>query len=185
MVLDTRRRMVQGAAILIGTRGASGTSLRDLAREAGVPLGSMYHHFPGGKQQLIVEAVQFMGERIGRAIERARHLGIDATMEAIANRWRTVLEQTDCRAGCTVMAVALEDNHELNTLADGIFSQWQELLTQVLRDGGVEDERAPRLARLAVAAIEGGVALCRAEHSLEPLDGVLAELRELLADARG
>jgi TetR/AcrR family transcriptional repressor of lmrAB and yxaGH operons len=183
MVLDTRRRMVQGAAILIGIRGASGTSLRDLAREAGVPLGSMYHHFPKGKQQLIVEAVQFMGDRIGLAIQRARGRGIHATVEAIANRWRTVLVQTDFRAGCTVMAVALEDDHELNVLADGIFSQWQESLAQVLREGGVDEERAPRLARMAVAAMEGGVALCRAEHSLEPLDGVLAELRELLAHA--
>ena len=55
MTQDTRTRMIHGAALLIGARGAKSTSLRDLAREAGVPLGSTYHYFPEGKQQLIDE----------------------------------------------------------------------------------------------------------------------------------
>ena len=53
MATDTRRRMIAGAAEAIGTQGAAAMSLRDLAREAGVPLGSTYHHFPGGKAQLV------------------------------------------------------------------------------------------------------------------------------------
>lgn len=183
MAHDTRTRMVRGAAILVGMHGASGASLRDLAREAGIPLGSMYHHFPAGKQQLVTEAVQSMGEQIGRLIERSRDRGVDATIEAIADGWRGVLEQTDFRSGCTVMAVALENDPDLQALARRIFDGWQDSLTRVLCDGGVEPARAPRLARMAIAAIEGGVALCRVEQSMRPLDEVLAELRHLLDDA--
>lgn len=171
--------MVHGAALAVGTHGASAASLRDLASEAGVPLGSLYHHFPGGKRQLVEEAVGSVGDRIERLIEKSRDRGLDATLAAFSDNWRAVLEETGFRGGCPVMAVALEDDKELNALAESIFARWQESLTQVMRDGGVAPRRAPRLARIVVASIEGAIALCRAEHSTAPLDDTLDELRAL------
>jgi AcrR family transcriptional regulator len=185
MTLDTRTRMINGAALLVGTRGAKSASLRDLAREAGVPLGSTYHYFPDGKRQLVDEAVTTAGDRIDRLIGRAHEQGPDAAIDALANGWRTVLESTDFRSGCPVLAVALEEDPVLRGTATSIFDRWQRSLSQTLSDGGVPTERAPRLARMVVAAIEGAIALCRAEHSFEPLEDVLAELRVMLAEAAG
>jgi len=175
--------MIQGAALLVGSHGAKSASLRDLARQAEVPLGSTYHHFPGGKQQLIDEAVRSAGARIDRLIARTGSDGPEAVLEAFANGWRTVLESTDFTSGCPVLAVALEDDPALRATANGIFEMWQQRLTETLQQAGLSDERAPRLARTVVAAVEGALALCRAERSITPLEDVVAELRSMLIDA--
>jgi TetR/AcrR family transcriptional repressor of lmrAB and yxaGH operons len=183
MAADTRTRMVRGAARMVGTHGAGGTSLRELAREAGVPLGSTYHHFPGGKQQLVEEAVRSTGKHIARIIESARQDGTGDALDVLTAEWRVVLEGSDFRTGCPVLAVATEDDADLRALATEIFASWQEQLASVLTDAGVPATRAPRLARMIVGALEGAIALCRAEHSIAPLEEVTAELRTLVAEA--
>jgi TetR/AcrR family transcriptional repressor of lmrAB and yxaGH operons len=180
---DTRTRMIRGAARLVGTHGAAGTSLRELAREADVPLGSTYHHFPGGKQQLVEEAVRSIGNHIARIIESARQAGAGDALDALTGEWRIVLEGSDFRTGCAVLAVATEDDPDLRSLATEVFASWQEQLASVLTDAGVPATRAPRLARMMVAAMEGAIALCRAERSIASLEEVTAELRALVATA--
>lgn len=183
MAGDTRARMVRGAARMVGTRGAGSTSLRELAKEAGVPLGSTYHHFPGGKQQLVEEAVRSIGNHITRLVESARSRGAGEALDVLTDEWRTVLEGSEFRTGCAVLAVATEDDPELRALATEVFVSWQQQLAGVLADTGVPPERAPRLARTIVAALEGAVALCRAEQSIRPLEEVVAELRTMIAVA--
>ncbi|WP_183094536.1 helix-turn-helix domain-containing protein, partial [Nocardioides stalactiti] len=75
MASDTRTRMIYGAALMLGARGAAALSLRDLAKEAGVPIGSTYHHFPGGRQQLIEEAVRTIGAAVDRRLQVGRGRG--------------------------------------------------------------------------------------------------------------
>ena len=181
---DTRRRMIHGAARAIGTRGVGAMSLRDLAKEAGVPLGSTYHHFPGGKAQLAEEAVTSTGRRVAKLVESAREQGIDGAIAAFTRVWRELLVETDFRTGCPVLAVATGDDPELTETARGIFASWQDLMVARLADGGVPAERAPGLARMIVASLEGAVAVSRAERSLEPLDQVSAELITLVQAAR-
>jgi hypothetical protein len=82
-----------------------------------------------------------------------------------------------------VLAVATEDDPDLRSLATEVFTSWQEQLSSVLTDAGVPAARAPRLARMMVAAMEGAIALCRAEQSIAPPDDVTAELRALVATA--
>jgi AcrR family transcriptional regulator len=175
--------MIQGAARLVGSHGAKSASLRDLARQADVPLGSTYHHFPGGKQQLIDEAVRSIGGRIDRLIARTHDEGPEAVLNAFADGWRTVLETSDFTTGCPVMAVALEDDPALSATANAIFEMWQQRLAETLHEAGVSSERAPRLARTVVAAVEGALALCRAEGSIAPLDDVVAELSSVIVGA--
>jgi len=147
-----------------------------------VPLGSTYHYFPSGKQQLVAEAVETIGHRIDRLIGRAADTP-DAALDDFADGWRAVLQSTDFRSGCPVLAVALEEDPVLRKAANEIFDRWRDSLTHNLIASGVDPARAPRLARTVVAAIEGAVALCRAEHSFEPLEDVLSELRLMLVRA--
>lgn len=185
MARDTRTRMIHGAAQLVGTRGAASMSLRELAKAAGVPIGSTYHHFPGGKQQLVEEAVRTIGTHVNRRIEAARDRGPAAALDELAAEWREVLERSEFRTGCAVLAVATEDDPGLGAVATQVFDGWEESLRSVLVDAGVDRRRAPRLAMLVVAAIEGAVALCRAERSIRPLEDTVVELRTLLDDAVG
>lgn len=185
MARDTRTRMIYGAARMIGTRGVGAMSLRDLAKEAGVPIGSTYHHFPGGKAQLAEEAVTSTGRQVAKLVESAREQGIEGAIAAFTRVWRELLVETDFRTGCPVLAVATGDDPELTETARGIFASWQDLMVAGLADGGVPAERAPGLARMIVASLEGAVAVSRAERSLEPLDQVSAELITLVEAARG
>ena len=143
MTPDTRKRMIHGAARAIGTRGVGAMSLRDLAKEAGVPLGSTYHHFPGGKAQLAEEAVTSTGRQVAKLVESAREQGIEGAIAAFTRVWRELLVETDFRTGCPVLAVATGDDPELTETARGIFASWQDLMVAGLADGGVPAERAP------------------------------------------
>lgn len=182
MARDTRSRMIAGAARAIGTQGAAAMSLRDLAREADVPLGSTYHHFPGGKAQLVEEAVLATGAHLDRLFAETRPGGLDQTLRTIPHYFRRLLERSDFATGCPVLAVATEAEPALRDVARGVFASWQAAFAAVLVDEGVEPERAARLARLAIASFEGAVALSRAERSLAPFDEVVEQLSGMLGD---
>jgi AcrR family transcriptional regulator len=181
---DTRHRMVVGAAKVISIGGVDAMSLRDLAGKAGVPFGSTYHHFPGGKAELVDEAVRYVGAQVTELIEEARTRGTSHVLQVFADRWRRVLEASDYSAGCAVAAAAVATDPRHHAVAREVFADWHRALTSALRDAGVPPKRAGRLARTIVAATEGGVALARASGSAEPLDEVVDELAALVRSAR-
>lgn len=187
MSTDSRTRMVQSAAQLLRERGLSGTSFRDVIEHSGAPRGSIYHHFPEGKRQLVREAVEMSGTWVGDAIASMEQTGDPVVaLYAFIGVWKEILRASDYRAGCPVVAVSVEANDEepeVTEAANQAFRRWTRELAAGLLRAGVEDERAGRLATMVVAAIEGAVVLCRAERSTRPLDDVGAELETLLRTA--
>lgn len=193
---STRGRMLAGAVDLICRRGVNATSVREVVRQTGTPRGSIRHHFPSGKLQLVEEAVALADEQVSAPLEqlllaRGARAGLGLFIEA----WRRRLAASGFEAGCPVLAVAVEqyldedgNPHEegerrLRALADAAFGRWQGLLAAALEREGVAGERARRLAQLVVAAVEGSVAMCRAACSTAPLDEVRAELELAIAAA--
>ncbi len=185
MARDTKSRMIYGAARMVGTRGVGAMSLRELAKESGVPIGSTYHHFPGGRQQLIEEAIRTTGNAVTRRIEVGRERGPVAALDAFGEEWRALLEDSGFGTGCPVFAVATGDDEELRVVATEVLESWQASLAGVMTDAGLDRERAPRLAMFIVAAIEGAVALSRAEQSIAPLRDTMDEIHLLLDEALG
>ncbi|XXF79702.1 TetR/AcrR family transcriptional regulator [Myxococcaceae bacterium GXIMD 01537] len=186
-----RQRMVLGAADMIRRRGLSAMSVRDLATHAGAPLGSTYHYFPGGKQQLAEEAVRFAGQTIHQMLARELEAGPVAGLRAFLRLWREIVVSNGFRAGCPVLAVAIEEPPPGEALspalraADEVFRDWESLLSESLQRHGVTPARASTLATLIVSATEGTVAMCRARQGPEPLDAVSAELEALVQAAVG
>jgi AcrR family transcriptional regulator len=182
----SRERIVAGAADMISRRGLSATSIREMAKHAEAPLGSTYHYFPEGKQQLATEAVRFTGEWVARSLRKELEAGPAAGLSAFLDLWRGIVVGSDFHAGCPVLAVAIEEPP-----ADGVppalvaaaevFEQWEALLAASLREHGAESEQAAQLATLVVAAVEGTVAMCRAKRSTQPLDHTAAQLQALIA----
>ncbi|UUY03235.1 TetR/AcrR family transcriptional regulator [Svornostia abyssi] len=187
MSADSRTRMVQSAALLLRERGLSGTSFRDVIEHSGAPRGSIYHHFPEGKRQLVREAVEMSGGWVGDAIASLEESGDPVeTLRAFLGVWAEILRASEFRAGCPVVAVSVEandDEPEVTEAAAAAFRRWTRELADGLHGAGVEEERARRLATTTVAAIEGAVVLCRAERSTGPLDDVGAELEASLRSA--
>jgi AcrR family transcriptional regulator len=154
--------MVRSAAYLFRERGYSGTGFRDVITHSGAPRGSIYHHFPGGKAQLAEEAVRYAGEFLNAGILAATEGGDAASaVDAFVGWWRQVLIKSEFRAGCPVVAVT--------AISVAI--------------AAVPDDRASRLARLIVAAVEGATILCRAHRDVTPLDDVVSELKAMARSA--
>lgn len=183
---DTRARMLASTAALMREHGASATSLDDVLAHSGAPRGSIYHHFPGGRAQLVEEAVRLAGAAGEQVITDSGDNTALGTFDAFLAGWRVNLRDSDYRAGCPVLAVAVEadpDAPQLTVAARDAFASWRDGLAVLLRADGVTPARARRLATLVVAAIEGAVALARVEQSLQPLDDAGAELRALIREA--
>jgi AcrR family transcriptional regulator len=200
MSSNTRAKMVAGAADLMSRRGVNATSMRDVVRHTGTPRGSIGHHFPRGKQQLIEDALVFAGKQVsGPLAHLTQSRGAVAGLRAFIALWRQTLERSKFQAGCPVLAVAVEQyvndatekdgepdeaaQQHLLDLANGVFADWQEIMIAALRREGVAPARARRLAALVIASTEGTVAMCRAARSARPLDDVRQELELVLSSA--
>jgi AcrR family transcriptional regulator len=179
--------MVQSAAVLMREHGLAGTSFREVLEHSGAPRGSIYHHFPEGKNQLVEEAVQ-AAAAFGRGLidKGAADGDPAAALHLFVEFWRATLEGSDYRAGCPVVAVAVEartDEPQLTAAAAAAFASWRDALMEGLRAQGASPAKARRLATLVVAGVEGAVVLCRAQHSMRPLEDVAAELEVIVRNA--
>ena len=186
----SRQQLVAGAADMIRRRGLNATSIRELAKHTRTPLGSTYHYFPGGKQQLATEAVRFAGDAVAMTLGKKLRAGPAEGLRAFLALWREIITSTDFQAGCPVLAVAIEeptDGERPAALAAAaeVFSGWQAQLAESMRQHGAKAPAAEQVATLVVAAAEGAVAMCRAQRSTQPLDHVSAQLEDLITAAVG
>jgi AcrR family transcriptional regulator len=177
----SRERMVRSTALLVRERGARATSIDDVLAHSGAPRGSVYHHFPGGRQQLLSEAIDYAGEFVAGRIERAANAL--EMLDVLLRDYREQLLRSDFRAGCPVVAVAIEagdPESDLHRRAGAAFGRWQELLERRLVAEGVSATRAAELAVLVIASVEGAIVMARARRDAQPLDDVHRQLRDLL-----
>src|SRR2546421_9466976 len=91
-----RKRMIQSAMLLMGENGVEATSFSQVLEHSGAPRGSIYHHFPGGKAELIEEATRHGGEFLAAGLAAAAEQEDPvAAVDAVADFWRAVLDQSD------------------------------------------------------------------------------------------
>ena len=184
MTTDSRASMVRSAASLIRTRGVTGTSLADVLADSGAPRGSIYHHFPRGKDQLAGDAIGWTSERV---LAHQRDLQGDHGQRRARVLHRHVAPGRaglDGTAGCVVAGVAIDTVGETPGLMDVVratFRSWIDLLSDQLAATGIPAERASAIAVATVAGMEGALILCRAEGDGGPLETVAAELMRLLS----
>lgn len=196
MGTGTRDKMVTGAVELIRRRGVNATSVREVVRHTDTPRGSIRHHFPNGKLQLVEEAVALAGLEVTVPLrELTASMGALAGLRMFIGLWKKVLEAMEFRFGCPVMAVAIEQyigedgnpqpdaEQRLLQQADAIFTEWRQILEVAMVKDGVEAVRARRLATLIISSIEGTAALCRAAGNSAAIDDLQAELELALLAA--
>jgi AcrR family transcriptional regulator len=177
MARNVRDRMVESAAQLLARRGLQATSFSEVLELSGAPRGSIYHHFPDGKEQLIESALDAAGAVAIELLDRKA--GAPATEVAtwFLHIWREVLVRSNFDAGCAVLAVTVAaDSPKLRDHAAGIFRTWRRRLAELLEQGGLAPDIAAATAATLIAASEGAVALSRAEQSMEPFDLVAEQL---------
>jgi TetR/AcrR family transcriptional regulator, lmrAB and yxaGH operons repressor len=184
---DTRERMIETTAGLVHRRGFHGTSLNEILAESGAPRGSLYYHFPGGKEELVLEATrqgvaivtQVLKEVLTDSPDPAD--GVCAYIEAAAHE----LRDSGYVFGCPVAPIVL-DSPESSALAEvcqEALEEWHRVLSQGLGSAGIERGRAESLATMIVCGLEGGLILARARRDIAPLDAVAQELASMVRSA--
>jgi AcrR family transcriptional regulator len=171
-----RARMVRSAATLIRERGIHGVGLREIVVHSGGPRGSLGRYFPGGKTQLMTEALDFviaeLSDEVDQALAQAETFA-DA-IGAIVAPWRRLLVDHDFVLGCPFAATVVDaaENDDLRVHVDALFTQWHASVADVYARFGDPPSVADEESTVLLAAIEGALILARARRSTEPLDTV-------------
>lgn len=186
---NARERTVRSAALLFREQGVDATGLRQVVEHADAPRGSLQHHFPGGKEELVVEALAWIARQAAEPLEET--LRADAAPSArvvvaeLVARFRRLLTMTHYRAGCPIAAAVVDSGSAGDAVAAATreaFRHWTVPLERALARGGLAEVRAARVALLVISAVEGALILSRARRDLDALDAVAAEIDLLLAD---
>ncbi|MEU6322511.1 TetR/AcrR family transcriptional regulator [Streptomyces sp. NPDC047009] len=182
-----RERMVFSAAQLIRRDGVSATGMREVAAHAQAPRGSLQHYFPGGKEQLVNEAVDWAGRYAARRIDRFLASLAEPTpsglFAAMVRQWTDEYEATGFVGGCPVAAATVDcaqSTDSTRTAAAAAFARWTRPVAEALTGMGVPEERAEALATLMISALEGALLMARAERDVRALTTVARELGPLL-----
>jgi TetR/AcrR family transcriptional repressor of lmrAB and yxaGH operons len=175
---------------LLRRQGAHGTGLQEVLAHSGAPRGSLYFHFPGGKEELVREAIQEAAEVVDRWLKQSldREASAAAAVEAFIQRYGEHMAKSGFAEGCPIAGVALDVSAEgdgLRTACDWALTGWVTMVAERLRGDGWDPEAAESLALTSLAALEGGLILSRARRSSDPLQAVAAQMRALLTRPRG
>ena len=182
----TRDKMLISAAQVMRERGAAGVTIDAVLARSGAPRGSVYHHFPNGRNQILTEALRYSGDSITAIIDDAVNRGAKALLREIVEYWEHLLTDGDFSAGCPVVAAAIgsaDDGLELSVDAGVILGRWCAALTRAFVADGFDDADAASLAVMSIAALEGAIVLCRSSRTADPLRQVGDQL-EFLVKAR-
>lgn len=174
---NVREAMIEAAWLLIAERGLEGMATREVLARTGAPRGSVYHHFPRGRTELIEAAIDrsigWMSEQIA-AITPTRPADVT---RGYLDIWRRILEATNFKAGCAVAGVVIAGfDPDMLDRGAAAFAASTEGLVGLFGHVGVKPADAQQRATLLVCAAEGAVLLARAQRSIEPLTRIANQL---------
>jgi TetR/AcrR family transcriptional regulator, lmrAB and yxaGH operons repressor len=181
---SSRDAFVDTTAALLRRQGYAGTGLNEIVALSGAPKGSLYFHFPGGKEQLAVAAMERAGEQLRGAIAATLSSSdeLDEALARLLDALAAGLERSGYRDGCPIATVTLEaaaDSRAVRASAAEAFDSWLTALEDRLLGAGFTKQAAARRALHVLAAIEGALILARARRDTTPLTAVREELLAL------
>lgn len=181
----TRERLIAAMTDALRRRGLHGIGLTELLQAAGAPKGVLYHHFPGGKTELAIAAIDRVVERMTGGLDQLLATTPDP-LNAMRQWIRGAterLQRTGFESGCPLATVALESTPDDKALREALaraFARLRERIALALQAAGMPAERAAGVAALIVAAYEGGLLQARVAHSIEPVQRITDTLLALL-----
>ncbi|MFG2912425.1 TetR/AcrR family transcriptional regulator [Kitasatospora sp. NPDC048298] len=170
----TRERIVRATSRLLQRQGYEGTGIKQISREAEATLGSVYHFFPGGKQELAAEAIRHGDEEFAVLLRAGLGSSPDlgTAMTSCTRLLATELRRSDWQDGCPITSTALETVGRAPVIEEAVaeaFANWRALVTDRLRAAGIREEDARELAGTVIGALEGAELAAQVARSEEPL----------------
>jgi TetR/AcrR family transcriptional repressor of lmrAB and yxaGH operons len=181
---EKRDQIIYTTCHLLELQGYHATGLNQILAESEAPKGSLYHYFPGGKEELAIEAIAQTAASVEARLRDAMS-ATDDPAEALRGFILTLagyVQRSNYESGGPITAVAIEaasTNEPLNAACRDAFTTWESVITDRLLAAGYAQERAMRLAVVAIATIEGATILSRSRRSIAPLEAAAVELAAL------
>ena len=175
MSTDTKQRIVNSSATLFRRQGYTATGVKQIVADAEAPFSSLYHFFPGGKDQLAADVIRSSGQIFQELVEGVFDAAPDiltGVHDCFAGAGET-LRQTSYADACPIATVALEvasSNEPLRKATAEVFESWIRSATERFLAAGIPEGTARELAIGMIAALEGAFVLSRAMRTTEPLD---------------
>ncbi len=171
---DSKGKTLAAAARLFRQQGYHGTALHDILSTGGSPRGSLYFHFPGGKEQIGEAALTLAGEAVRAAIAKAAEASEDAEtfLVRIVRGMAADLERSDYKEGCPIATTALEtaaQSEILGAATRNAFQKWELEIKRGLFRFGMTAGDAGLAAMTVLSQLEGALLLARTYRSLEPI----------------
>jgi AcrR family transcriptional regulator len=178
MTGDTRTRMIEATVSALQQRGVAGMSFTDVLLASGGARGAIYHHFPGGKAQIVAEAAAGNGRDVRAFLAALPGDSPQAVVEAFLAAVRPVVQASASGGGCAVAALTVRSGTEadepLREVAATAFASWVDQLAQRLAAAGLAAAEAADLAALLITVLQGAHVMCRATGTLVPFDQAAA-----------
>jgi AcrR family transcriptional regulator len=187
MARSTREAILTAAAELMRHRGYAAVSMKDIAEASGAPIGSLYHHFRGGKVQIVREALVNAGAAYAMLIPSIvdEYTDLGAAIEGVFTQAAEDMAGTGFANMCPVASVAAEvadTVEELRKTSATVFLGWVDGGTAYFTARGLDESRAREVTLALIGALEGAFVLARTLRATEPL---LAAGRALSPQFRG
>jgi TetR/AcrR family transcriptional repressor of lmrAB and yxaGH operons len=188
--MSSKQRVIATTLRLLRRQGLSATGINRIIRESRSPRGSIYFHFPGGKDELTIEALRSAQRTVVERMQSAMRGGA-STAQALRRVVRDYVE--DLRSsgyefGCPIANVTLDVSAEsprIRAVCAEIFADWQAKIRQALERDGHPHKEADAMAEFILSSLEGALILCRAQKSSVPLKRVAGRILSVLeASAR-
>ncbi len=183
--------MIEAATTLFRRRGYEGVGVAELLAVSGAPRGSLYFHFPGGKEQIAIEAVRKAGMTVAEGIRQRSKAttSIEDYIDTACTGWATNLDASDFENGCIIALVGLEAASASPALKDeaaAAFASWEEELTEMAASKGLGEPQARRFAAAFIGSVEGAIMLARTRRQsramLDSADAMKAYVKSLRAE---
>lgn len=184
----TRDHLIEATCNLLEMQGYHATGMSQILKESGAPKGSLYYHFPDGKEELTAEAIERASRKVAERIVAglATEADVPKAVTAFILNIAISVESSGFRMGGPLTTVAMETavtNERINLACRAAYARLCDAFTDRLAGSGFSAQRAAELSSFIIAAIEGGIILSRTYHTADPLRRVAYELGEMLRTA--
>ena len=171
---DSKAKTLTAAVKLFRQQGYHGTALHDILAAGGAPRGSLYFHFPKGKEEIGAAALSLIGEAVRQAIVQAveKSDNAESFLVRIVRGMASDLERSDYREGCPIATTALETSAQsevLGAATRSAFQKWELEIKRGLFRFGLTSGDADLVATMVLSQLEGALLLARTYRSLAPI----------------
>lgn len=184
-ITSPRDRLIQTALDLLEQQGYNGTGLNQIIDESKTPKGSLYHYFPGGKEELFVAAVEVKKRKMAETVQAALASSKDpATAFQNFFKWLgQALSECDYRSGGAIASITLEassDSKVLQQACENAYEDLRQMFEDKLREAGISAKKAYALSLIIGSAEEGATVICRAMRELTAMDETGKAIAQLI-----